>query len=79
MGIFLSRRETNTVKWTVPQYHAKVIELHPRPASHDLLKIACLALGTSSGSKLARLALQRTFHNPLIGVMENELGQDLPT
>ena len=49
MGIFSTRRVTNTVKWTVPQYHAKRRELHPKPTSPDLPKIACLALGNSSG------------------------------
>ena len=65
MGIFFTRRVTNTVKWTVPQNHAKMRELHPRPTSPDLPKIACLAFGNSSGSKLTRLTRQRTLHNPL--------------
>ena len=48
MGNFSTRRVTNTVKWTVPQNHAKRRELHPRPAPPDLPKIACPALGNSS-------------------------------
>ena len=30
-GNILIKEGTNTVKWTVTQYHAKMRELHPRP------------------------------------------------
>ena len=37
----------------------------PNTYSPDLPGIACVALGTSGGSKLARLTRQRTLHSPL--------------